>query len=341
MGDLLHARGVLGGLARRAVIAGILASGAASCVGARGGGTPPPPRRIVYDDLNRHIAAVARINSGAAPEAEMQAYLDGAGEGLRTWLSIYPATAAELTAEYAGRPRYYASLSTMPQRLAPLEREIAQSYANMEALVPGADLGAVYFLIGKRNAGGTARQLGTMVAIEFFGRTDQTDLSEFPANPTLFELNELVQVVVHEGAHNLQRHLQGEQNYISIYMNPQRMTLVNFAVREGVADYLAYLIAERRMEAKHVFADPREAEIWAEFQPIMHENIMAKPGWFTGRFADGRIWPNQMGYYVGYKIAEYYHASARDRRAALLELLAPNTDEQFNAIAQRYAEKFA
>lgn len=325
------------GVARRAVLAGLIAPVAACAT--REAHAPARPRRFSYDDLVRYNAAVARINAGAVPRAEMQAYLDGAAEGLRTWLTIYPATADELVEELAGRPHYYASLSNLPARIAPFEQEMAQAYVRMENIAPGADLGAVHFLIGKRNAGGTARQLGTMVAGEFFGRTPQTDMREFSPGATLYDVGDLVQVVVHEGAHNLQRHIQGEPDYISIYTNPARMTLVNFAVREGVADYVTYLVTGRLLD-RHAFAEPREAEIWAEFAPIQNENITAKLGWFTGRFPDGRAWPNQVGYYVGYKMAEHVHTTAANRDAALMQLLSPNTDEQFNAIALRYAEKF-
>lgn len=156
----------------------------------------------------------------------------------------------------------------------------------------------------------------------------------------LYDLNELVQVTVHEGVHSLQRHLQGEANYISIYVNQERMTLRNFAIREGAADYLADVVAGRRVTARNTFGEAREADIWAEFQPIMNQTIFAQPGWFQGAFADGRQWPNQMGYFVGCKMAEHMHRSAADPAAAMLEVQSPHTDEQFAAIAARYAQKF-
>jgi hypothetical protein len=329
---------------RRAVIVGMAATIAAAGT-ARGSEQPFPPRRFVYDDLIRYNAAVAAINGGAEPVTTLQRYLDGATDGMKTWLSIYPATAAELVSELADHPRYYASLHSMRERIAPFEPEIARAYAQMERIVPGAQLGTVYFLVGKRSAGGTARHQGTFVAVEFFGRTDKTGLSEFGEQARIYDLNELVQVVVHEGAHNLQRHIQGEPNFISIYVNPARMTLLNFAIREGVADYLTHQITDRRFEPRHAFAEPRERDIWLELRPIMHETILAQPGWFTGKFKDGRAWPVQVGYFVGFKMAEHVHRTghrdAAGRRAALIELLSPHTAEQFAAIAARYAQKFA
>ncbi len=324
-------------LPRRAVLAG-LAAPLVACAGPRT--TAVPSRLFVYDDVLRYNRAVSDIGAGAEVNATLQAYLDGASEAMRTWLSIYPATAPELAAEYTSTPLYYASLRDMPSRLAAFEPEIAGAYTRLEALHPGADLGAIYYLVGKHSAGGTARGLGTLVAVEFFGLTEQTDLSEFEGPPHLFDANELVQVVVHEGVHNLQRHIQGEPNFISIYTAPERMTLLNFAIREGVADYVTHAFTGRRFEPRHAFAEPREAEIWAEFQPIMHETIFAQPGWFAGNFADGRAWPIQVGYFVGFKMAEHLHQGAADPDAALRELMSPHTDAQFQAIADRYAQKW-
>lgn len=259
---------------------------------------------------------------------------------MRVWLGIYPITAVELAEEFRRRPRYYASLAAIPSRIAPLEAEIAGAYGRMEGLHPAASLGGICFLVGNYSAGGTARPNGTMVAVEFFGRGPQTDLSEFKPNPTLYDVNDLVQVVVHEGAHSLQRHLQGMQNYITIYTDRNRMTLRNFAIREGAADYLTDVIAGRRLAARHAFGDGYEAQLWAEFRPIMNETIFDKPGWFQGAFTDGRVWPNQMGYYVGYKMAEHAHRSALHQDAALKEVLAAHADTQFQSIADRYSRKF-
>ena len=328
-------------LSRRAILAGMLAPLAGGILPAHHAPAQSAPRRFVYDDLNRYIAAVRAINGGAAPAAVLQAYLDGASDGLKTWLTIYPATADELASELGLDPAYHASLASSPRRIAALEPEISRAYARLEAIVPGADLGDVYFLVGKGSAGGTARPQGTFVAVEMFGRTDQTLSPETGTRPASYGLNELVQVVVHEGVHNLQRHVQGEPNFISIYVNPERMTLLNFAVREGVADYVTHHLTGRWFEPRHAFAEPREAEIWAEFRPIMTETIMARPGWFTGRFADGRGWPIQVGYFVGFKMAEHIHRNAADGSAALFELMSPHTDAQFRAVADRYAQKFA
>ncbi|MGE0046524.1 MAG: hypothetical protein AB7T08_12275 [Hyphomonadaceae bacterium] len=271
--------------------------------------------------------------------AEMQAYLDGAGVGLRTFVGIYPVTAAELAQVEHSRPLYYASLANLPPRLARHDEEIARAYARMEAMQAGADLGTVFYFVTHQTAGGTARQPGSLIAVEWFNRTSDTDLSEFAASRPPLTLDEFVQIVVHEGAHNLQRIIQTEPNFISIYVNPERMTLRNFAIREGAADYVAHIAADRLFAPRHTFGDPREREIWAEFQPLMNETIFAQPGWFQGRFADGRDWPIQMGYYVGYKMTEHVHS--RDGEAGLRQVLSAHTDEHFAAVAARYAEKFA
>ncbi|MGE0596524.1 MAG: hypothetical protein AB7P07_09160 [Hyphomonadaceae bacterium] len=300
----------------------------------------PAARTISYADFDRYLEASTAIDAGAEPVAALQAYLDAASPGLQTWLGIYPFTAEQLAAQRARRPNYYRSLATLRARLPALEPELLHAYAALEALHPGASLGDIYFLVGRHTAGGTARGLGAMTAVEFFGRTPQTDMNEFGDNSTLYGENELLQVVIHEGVHNLQRQIQTEPNFIGIYVDPTRMTLLNFAVREGVADYVTHIVSGRVLP-RNAILDPIEAQVWAEFQQQMQATIMEAPGWFQGAFADGRNWPNQPGYYVGYKMAEHIHAHAADQNSALMEILSPHTDAQFAAIAARYAEKFA
>ena len=324
---------------RRALLKAALAAPALAVFAS--GAWAQSARTVSYDDFDRYLAALTAIDGHGEPNAALQAYIEAAGPGLQTWLGIYPFTAEQLAAQLERRPAYYRALAGLRPRLVALEPEILAAYAQLEALHAGADLGGVYFLVGRYSAGGTARHLGAMVAVEFFGRTAETDMSEFSADDTLYGEGELVQTVVHEGVHNLQRQIQGDANFISIYVDPTRMTLLNFAVREGVADYVTNLVSNRLISSRHDALDPIEADVWAEFQPLMQANIMEAPGWFQGDFADGRVWPNQPGYYVGYKMAEHIHLNAPDRSAALIELLSPHTDEQFAAIAARYAQKFA
>ncbi|NOT08421.1 MAG: hypothetical protein HOP28_09470 [Gemmatimonadales bacterium] len=284
-------------------------------------GQSPRPREFVYADFDRYNAAYAAIRGGADTLVVFQRYLDSAAAGFRAYVGIYPTTAGDLAAELRRRPRYYGSLAALRPRVAALEPEVARAYARLEALHPGADLGSVHYFVAVKRAGGTARGIGSLVAVEQFGRTAETDTSEF-RDTDVYDLNVLAQITIHEAVHNLQRQMQGEPNFISIHTNPARMTMRKFAGR-------------------HAFADPREAAIWAEFQPVMDQTIMQQPGWFQGRFADSRVWPIQVGYFVGYKMAEHYHRNAANREQALKELLSPYTDEQFAAIAARYAEKFS
>src|SRR5690606_7988188 len=89
---------------------------------------------------------------------------------------------------------------------------------------------------------------------------------------------------------------------------------------EGGADFIAELISGRHMnQAIHDWALPREAEIWARFSKVMDEED--HDGWlYGGDRPEG--WPADVGYFVGYRIAQAYYDQAEDKRAALKEILA-------------------
>jgi uncharacterized protein YjaZ len=60
-----------------------------------------------------------------------------------------------------------------------------------------------------------------------------------------------------------------------------------------------------------------EAELWAEFSKHFDDTNYFP--WMYGRPTDGR--PNDLGYFIGYRIAQAYYEKARDKRQALREII--------------------
>lgn len=66
----------------------------------------------------------------------------------------------------------------------------------------------------------------------------------------------------------------------------------------------------------HEFADPREAELWREFQGRMHDKDFS--GWL---YQDSEGRPYDLGYWMGYKITKSYYERAADKRKAVRDIL--------------------
>jgi uncharacterized protein YjaZ len=86
----------------------------------------------------------------------------------------------------------------------------------------------------------------------------------------------------------------------------------------------------------HTYGNPREQELWLEFQKDMNGKDTSK--WlYQGDKAKDR--PADLGYYIGYKISEAYYMHARDKRQAIKDIIEIKNFNQFLG-AGRYGEKF-
>jgi uncharacterized protein YjaZ len=85
----------------------------------------------------------------------------------------------------------------------------------------------------------------------------------------------------------------------------------------------------------HAWADPRAAELWAEFRERMHGTDMA--GWLYGG-NDATERPADLGYWMGYRIAHAYYARTADKRQAIHDILNITDFDAFLAASGVVAE---
>jgi uncharacterized protein YjaZ len=84
--------------------------------------------------------------------------------------------------------------------------------------------------------------------------------------------------------------------------------------------------------AAQEYGRAHEAALWAEFRLVMHGTDAA--GWLYGSPPPGR--PADLGYFIGYRIAEAYYAQTADKAAALRDILRVRDVERILA-ASGYA----
>jgi uncharacterized protein YjaZ len=97
-------------------------------------------------------------------------------------------------------------------------------------------------------------------------------------------------------------------------------SLLNQALREGVADFLAMRTVHCTAAASVVYeyGDAHEAALWSEFQEAMRGTDLQQ--WlYNGPTSPDR--PANLGYWMGYQIAEAYFAKASDKEQAVYDLL--------------------
>ena len=140
-----------------------------------------------------------------------------------------------------------------------------------------------------------------------YGRTAETpedELSDWHKD-VLQPIDNLTGIVAHEMIHTQQTYADDG-------------TLLAQCLNEGIADFLGAMISEENINAHvHNWAVPREAELWNDFQQVMSGT--GRASWLYSRRAEEE--PNDLGYWVGYKIAEAYYRDAADKTQAIYDML--------------------
>jgi hypothetical protein len=272
----------------------------------------PDAAQLAVGDLRRMAEVVRALEAGPLQDTAAfitERYLAHASPGLRAYVERYDLTGPQIAAAIARRPSAYAQLDALADALLEQADEYRSAFRRLQQLFPEAAFPTVWFVAGHYGAGGIARPEGAIVAVE-----------QFSADP-----DRILPVALHEVAHFQQAMVQGSETYQSIY--GPGTTLLALALREGSAELIAELTTGRMVnEAAAEFGIHRERELWSRFRDEM---LGSQTGdWMFVRPGDP-AWPQDLGYWIGYRIARSYYDAAADKRVAIRDILALTDFEGF------------
>jgi hypothetical protein len=311
----------------------------ASCLIAVGGcgsdeatapsGTPvTDPARAVFvtSDIEHFWKAydAGGVNGTSTPfQTE---YLDRASPGLEDFIRSRNLTAASLASMVRLYPRYFADIRASTLRLATdagVLGRIRDNYRKIADLYPSAVFPPVTFLIGRFSTGGTTSAGGMLVGLEFFSITPTTPLDELGRfqRDNVRPLDSLPVIVAHEHAHVLQGRAGG-------IMTRTTKTLLDQSLLEGGADFVTYVVTGQNSNARiQSYGIPHEAELWAEFKAAMHGTDLSQWLYNQGTATGDR--PGDLGYFIGYRIAESFYARTADKKLALRAIIEIGNSDLF------------
>lgn len=255
-------------------------------------------------------------------------YLRKGSIGLKDFTEARIESACELVATIEARPKYYASLREVSQKASTFKEPMRKAFRKLKSIYPDAVFPDVYLLIGRMNSGGTYTENALLIGVDMYGMTPTTPKNELSDwhKQVLKPIDEIPYIVAHELIHYQQKYQKGER------------TLLSASIGEGSADFIAELIAGHHINQHlHDFGDPEERELWQEFKQSMTTNDTSL--WlYNGNKAKDR--PADLGYYMGYKIAEAYYKNSADKNQAVKDILEIKDFSAFLA-ASKYEQKFA
>lgn len=290
--------------------------------------THPDSARIYTIDITRFWAAYDASTSNTLADVLQSEYFDRGSPGLEDFIFRRVHSAEALARTVTRHPRYFSSARESTLRIDDFKPEIRAAFHQLEELYPDAVYPDVYFLIGRMTTGGTISPRGLLIGAEMFGRTPDmpdAELSDWH-QAVLSPVEDVPHMVAHELIHY-------QQDY------PQEpTTLLGIAIHEGVADYVAELISGAPINAAmYDWADEHEAEIWCEFKKEMLDEDTSN--WlYNASNVNSR--PADLGYYIGYKIAEAYHKQANTNNTEVLHKFFTISDFKSFLEKSKYAQKF-
>jgi hypothetical protein len=279
-----------------------------AAAGVDGQSQDPDSSRIHTVDIERFWLAFDSAGAEVRAEAFERLYVQPASAGLQAFMPRIGPVDALARAVVADRSLYL-SVRESTLHISDLEPAIRRAFRSFHELYPDAVFPDVYFVIGQFNSAGGMAPAGLLIGAEHFGLADDVRPDAADARAAMLRpRSDLVPVLIHELVHAQQREPAGEYS------------LLVLATAEGIADFVAERVTGRHgNERVHEWAAPRESELWREFEAEMHGENTDR--WlYNGAGTPSR--PGDLGYYIGYRIAQAYYEAAVDKREAIRYMLA-------------------
>ncbi|NIM90659.1 MAG: hypothetical protein GTO17_06885 [Candidatus Aminicenantes bacterium] len=283
----------------------------------------PAKVEFIYDDLHNFLKAFKMINEGADLEETLKKeYLDKASPGLKNYMEDAGYELKHFVERFEKYKKNYTTLPELPNQLVSQEPHIRKALQGMKKIFPKPVFIPIYILVGI--SGGLHAEPSEVGIRLAFSRAASPD-----------RLPRLKLTIIHELIHVQQALAIGMEQYHSIY--EENRSLLAVSIREGVAEYLTYLISgEYSKKGIYDYIKKDEKKIWERFKAEMHAPEFGD--WLFSKPKDPDQ-PRDLGYIMGAMIVESYYENADDKKKAIDEILSI-TDYKGFLKKSRYAEKF-
>jgi hypothetical protein len=269
--------------------------------------------------------------------AFQQLYLDRATSGLTDFITKRPdqLTAEKFVAAMARFPKFYASMRQNTYEVKKAEPLIQEIFQKFSQLYPKFQPFKVCFAIGTLGTGGTVSNKFVLIGTEITTSTKEVDLSEF--NNSFFAkilaseeniVQKIKNMVAHECVHTQQK-TPRDKNAISC-------PLLEAVLHEGSCDFIGEVLAGDQInKVAQKYGDTHEKELW---QSLKNELCSANYNNWLYNGSSVKDKPSDLGYYMGYKIAQEYYKNATDKKQAIIDIIEMNNSLRFLELS-KYDQK--
>ena len=270
--------------------------------------------QLVTSDIPNFWKAYDASQPGNREEAFQKLYLDPGSPGLADFVKLRIQSAKALAAAVDQRyPKFYATVRRYTLEVDKQREAIFKYLDRFQELYPEARFPTVYFVIGRLTSGGTVSDGGLLIGTEVNSLGPGVDSSEInPAfRPAMGTSNHIPLIVVHELTHTQsKRSSRGKVPAM----------LAN-CIGEGAADFMTELVANSSINAySKQWAEARHDELFQRFARDMAEKPADTSKWLYN-YGTAKEEPADLGYWIGNVICRSYYDLAKDKRAAIRNIV--------------------
>jgi len=268
------------------------------CHGQKTFTTDPSKAEFIISDIPAFWLAFDQIDSKKNPFID---YLNKGSDGLKDFISYRIESPKNLLKIVRKRKAEYEAIKKGSYEVELQANRMGEFYKVFKETYEEAVFPPTYFVIGAFNSGGTSSKNGLIIGVEV-----QNRIANIPY------------IVAHELIHFNQNYPNGKTN------------LLEQSIREGSADFIGELISGKHInETATKYGSDNEEQLCSEFVEIM--NDAKYHGWLYGSKGKKEGRPNDLGYWIGYKITESFYKNSINKKEAIWNILnIKNFDEFLN-----------
>jgi hypothetical protein len=253
-------------------------------------------------------------------------YTDRATDGFKDFMKVRDYTPEDYVEMARKLPKFYNSVrqnTLVTKKAEPLIEEVFQKF---KALYPNFKPFKVCFAIGAMRSGGTVSDDFVLIGAEITTSTNKMDLSEIPFEALKKNLageEDIVQkiknMVAHECVHTQQK--------TPLDTNSVNCNLLYQCMQEGFCDFIGELVTGSQINKWLLdYSNAHEKELWQTFKSQL---CTQKTGDWLYNMSSVKDKPSDLGYYIGYKIAQSYYNNAVDKKQAVIDIIEMKNPLQF------------
>jgi len=263
----------------------------------------PLDAKFITEDFERFWQAFDEMESNS--ENPFEEYLKNSSDGFKPLVGYFEPQTLFQTVKT--RKEDYLKSRSILENLNGKEKKIKAAYAAMKYWYPSAKFPPIYFVVGMFTSGGTITDNGLLIGSEM-----------------LENLDGLTGLASHELIH-FQQKIEGKDN------------LLKQAILEGSADFIGEMISGDHINmVPFNYGEKNEEELCKEFVKVMKKKKYTDWLYETSG-KDNR--PNDLGYWIGYKISEAYFEKQTDKKQAINDILNIKDPMQFLEVSG-YLKKY-